>query len=194
MTKPFACLKDWSCLCVCSEMLESNGKEDYVADSEDEGTKNFKVRVRAVRCWTWTPRRLRLSRKASTLDFAVHDCVIHSFTRWSFFFVDSLWLHQLFTKRYYKTKHGTYVPTLREYWKPGAARKDLLSVRSKRRWWAVGVFPCQVQSIRFWCWEMQQALPRDIFLINSNYYVQLHEMCSWIKIMFLKKQTRCLSF
>lgn len=68
------------------EMLESNaanGNEDYVADSEDEATKNFKVR--------------------------------------------------LFTKRYYKTKHGTYVPTLREYWKPGTARKDLMSIRSKRR-------------------------------------------------------------
>ncbi|XP_054916132.1 TERF1-interacting nuclear factor 2 [Poeciliopsis prolifica] len=52
--------------------------DDYVADSEDEASKNFKGR--------------------------------------------------LFMKRYYKTKHGTYVPTLREFWKPGAARPDLLSV------------------------------------------------------------------
>ncbi|XP_029310410.1 TERF1-interacting nuclear factor 2 isoform X2 [Cottoperca gobio] len=57
--------------------------EDYVADSEDEATKNFKVR--------------------------------------------------LFTKRYYKTKHGTYVPTLREYWKPGMTRRHLSSPGSKRR-------------------------------------------------------------
>ncbi|XP_033961510.1 TERF1-interacting nuclear factor 2 isoform X2 [Pseudochaenichthys georgianus] len=57
--------------------------EDYVADSEDEATKNFKVR--------------------------------------------------LFTKRYYKTKHGTYVPTLREYWKPGMTRRDFSSVVGKNR-------------------------------------------------------------
>lgn len=38
-------------------------------------------------------------------------------------------------KRYYKTKHGTYVPTLREYWKPGMTRRDLSSAASKRRWW-----------------------------------------------------------
>ncbi|XP_062239670.1 TERF1-interacting nuclear factor 2 [Platichthys flesus] len=61
----------------------AGGSEDYVADSEDEATKNFKGR--------------------------------------------------LFMKRYYKTKHGTYVPTLREYWKPGVARRDLLSPASKRR-------------------------------------------------------------
>ncbi|XP_051284718.1 TERF1-interacting nuclear factor 2 [Dicentrarchus labrax] len=57
--------------------------EDYVADSEDEATKNFKGR--------------------------------------------------LFMKRYYKTKHGTYVPTLREYWKPGMTRRDLTSTGSKHR-------------------------------------------------------------
>ncbi|KAK9524842.1 hypothetical protein VZT92_017208 [Zoarces viviparus] len=57
--------------------------DDYVADSEDEATKNFKVR--------------------------------------------------LFMKRYYKTKHGTYVPTLREYWKPGMTRRNLTSAGSKRR-------------------------------------------------------------
>ncbi|XP_035531506.1 uncharacterized protein tinf2 [Morone saxatilis] len=57
--------------------------EDYVADSEDEATKNFKGR--------------------------------------------------LFIKRYYKTKHGTYVPTLREYWKPGMTRRDLSSAGSKHR-------------------------------------------------------------
>ncbi|XP_031706587.1 TERF1-interacting nuclear factor 2 [Anarrhichthys ocellatus] len=57
--------------------------DDYVADSEDEVTKNFKVR--------------------------------------------------LFMKRYCKTKHGTYVPTLREYWKPGMTRRNLTSAGSKRR-------------------------------------------------------------
>ncbi|XP_071374405.1 TERF1-interacting nuclear factor 2 [Centroberyx affinis] len=51
--------------------------EDFIGDSEDEATKNFRGR--------------------------------------------------LFLKRYYKTKHGTYVPTLREFWKPGKARRDLLS-------------------------------------------------------------------
>uniref|UniRef100_A0A3Q2R0P4 TERF1 (TRF1)-interacting nuclear factor 2 n=1 Tax=Fundulus heteroclitus TaxID=8078 RepID=A0A3Q2R0P4_FUNHE len=39
----------------------------------------------------------------------------------------------LFMKRYYKTKHGTYVPTLREFWKPGVTRRDLLSAARKRR-------------------------------------------------------------
>ncbi|XP_014844351.1 PREDICTED: uncharacterized protein LOC106918832 [Poecilia mexicana] len=57
--------------------------DDYVADSEDEASKNFKGR--------------------------------------------------LFMKRYYKTKHGTYVPTLREFWKPGTTRPDLLSAGSKPR-------------------------------------------------------------
>ncbi|KAM9335553.1 TERF1-interacting nuclear factor 2 [Symphorus nematophorus] len=57
--------------------------EDYVADSEDEATKNFKGR--------------------------------------------------LFMKRYYKTKHGTYVPTLREYWKPSTTRRELSSTGSKHR-------------------------------------------------------------
>lgn len=57
--------------------------EDYVADSEDEASKNFKGR--------------------------------------------------LFTKRYCKTKHGTFVPTLREYWKPYAERRNLLSPGSKQR-------------------------------------------------------------
>ncbi|XP_074480487.1 TERF1-interacting nuclear factor 2 [Sebastes fasciatus] len=58
--------------------------DDYVADSEDEATKNFKGR--------------------------------------------------LFMKRYYKTKHGTYVPTLREYWKPRMTQRDSSSAGSKRRW------------------------------------------------------------
>ncbi|KAK2899877.1 TERF1-interacting nuclear factor 2 isoform X1 [Channa argus] len=57
--------------------------EDYVADSEDEATKNFKGR--------------------------------------------------LFMKRYYKTKHGTFVPTLREFWKPRMTRHDLLSASRKHR-------------------------------------------------------------
>ncbi|XP_072314998.1 TERF1-interacting nuclear factor 2 isoform X2 [Eucyclogobius newberryi] len=59
------------------------GNEDYVADSEDEATKNFKGR--------------------------------------------------LFSKRYCKTKHGTYVPTLREYWKPCAEKRTRLGPGSKRR-------------------------------------------------------------
>ncbi|XP_028284619.1 TERF1-interacting nuclear factor 2 [Parambassis ranga] len=57
--------------------------DDYVADSEDEATKNFKGR--------------------------------------------------LFMKRYYKTKHGTYVPTLREFWRPGMSRSNLLSAGKKSR-------------------------------------------------------------
>lgn len=57
--------------------------EDYVADSEDEATKNFKGR--------------------------------------------------LFTKRYCKTKHGTYVPTLREYWRPCAQRRSLHDPDTKHR-------------------------------------------------------------
>ncbi|MEQ2278617.1 hypothetical protein AMECASPLE_000747 [Ameca splendens] len=65
-----------------AEMVAVSG-EDYVADSEDEASKNFKGR--------------------------------------------------LFMKRYYKTKHGTYVPTLREFWKPGMTRRNLLSADSKRR-------------------------------------------------------------
>ncbi|XP_047242715.1 TERF1-interacting nuclear factor 2 isoform X2 [Girardinichthys multiradiatus] len=64
------------------QMVAVSG-EDYVADSEDEASKNFKGR--------------------------------------------------LFMKRYYKTKHGTYVPTLREFWKPGMTRRNLLSAASKRR-------------------------------------------------------------
>ncbi|XP_026147994.1 TERF1-interacting nuclear factor 2 [Mastacembelus armatus] len=40
---------------------------------------------------------------------------------------------RLFMKRYYKTKHGTYVPTLREFWKPRMVRRDLLSVGRKHR-------------------------------------------------------------
>ncbi|XP_055084992.1 TERF1-interacting nuclear factor 2 isoform X2 [Periophthalmus magnuspinnatus] len=66
------------------EHQDSPGEnEDYVADSEDEATKNFKGR--------------------------------------------------LFAKRYCKTKHGTYVPTLREYWKPCAERRTLLGPGSKQR-------------------------------------------------------------
>nr|XP_057923783.1 TERF1-interacting nuclear factor 2 isoform X2 [Doryrhamphus excisus] len=58
--------------------------DDYVADSEDEATKNFKGR--------------------------------------------------LFMKRYCKTKHGTYFPTLREFWKPSMGQRNLsLPVHSKRR-------------------------------------------------------------
>ncbi|XP_072232728.1 TERF1-interacting nuclear factor 2 [Leuresthes tenuis] len=61
----------------------SGDGDDYVADSEDEATKNFKGR--------------------------------------------------LFVKRYYKTKHGTYVPTLREFWRPGMTRRDALPASSKSR-------------------------------------------------------------
>ncbi|XP_034532281.1 uncharacterized protein tinf2 [Notolabrus celidotus] len=57
--------------------------DDYVADSEDEATKNFKSR--------------------------------------------------LFMKCYFKTKHGTYVPTLREFRKPGMTKRPLSSAPSKRR-------------------------------------------------------------
>uniref|UniRef100_M3ZHF5 TERF1 (TRF1)-interacting nuclear factor 2 n=1 Tax=Xiphophorus maculatus TaxID=8083 RepID=M3ZHF5_XIPMA len=69
-------------VCLCVEIVSLSGG-DYVADSEDEASKNFKGR--------------------------------------------------LFMKRYYKTKRGTYVPTLREFWKPGTARPDLLSAGSKQR-------------------------------------------------------------
>uniref|UniRef100_A0A3Q0RBT5 TERF1 (TRF1)-interacting nuclear factor 2 n=1 Tax=Amphilophus citrinellus TaxID=61819 RepID=A0A3Q0RBT5_AMPCI len=40
---------------------------------------------------------------------------------------------KLFTKRYYKTKHGTYVPTLREFWKPAMTQRHLWSAANKRR-------------------------------------------------------------
>ncbi|CAJ1086026.1 uncharacterized protein tinf2 [Xyrichtys novacula] len=63
-----------------SEMVAPSGDgEDYVADSEDEATKNFKSR--------------------------------------------------LFMKCYYKTKHGTYVPTLREF-----RKRPLSSAHGKQRW------------------------------------------------------------
>uniref|UniRef100_A0A669DIG7 TERF1 (TRF1)-interacting nuclear factor 2 n=1 Tax=Oreochromis niloticus TaxID=8128 RepID=A0A669DIG7_ORENI len=47
--------------------------------------------------------------------------------------LNCLCLPQLFMKRYYKTKHGTYVPTLREFWKPAMTRRRLLSAGHKRR-------------------------------------------------------------
>ncbi|XP_029932542.1 TERF1-interacting nuclear factor 2 [Myripristis murdjan] len=58
-------------------VLSPGDSEDFIGDSEDEATKNFKSR--------------------------------------------------LFQKRYCKTKHGTYVPTLREFCKPRRDRRDLLS-------------------------------------------------------------------
>lgn len=61
----------------------TGGTDDYVADSEDEATKNFKSR--------------------------------------------------LFVKRYIKTRHGTFVPTLREYYRPGMITRNLLSAGIKRR-------------------------------------------------------------
>lgn len=82
MMQSFAC-KNTDLVCSCSEMLESNGtsgKEDYVADSEDEATKNFKVRVCTVLCLTWEPRHLSLWNTSSTFDFGVHVSVIHSLT------------------------------------------------------------------------------------------------------------------
>lgn len=148
-------------------MLESNaanGNEDYVADSEDEATKNFKVRVCTVRCWTRDPDQPQTLEKTIVDFWFVVMCVFYSFIHvflYVHIFVDPLWLPQLFTKRYYKTKHGTYVPTLREYWKPGAARKDLMSIRSKRRWRVGGVFPCQVQWTDSDAEEMQEYLPMD---------------------------------
>lgn len=67
-----------------SETVASSGDtEEYVADSEDEATKNFKSR--------------------------------------------------LFMKCYYKTKHGTYVPTLREFRKPWMTQRPLSSTLSKHR-------------------------------------------------------------
>ncbi|XP_053714405.1 TERF1-interacting nuclear factor 2 [Synchiropus splendidus] len=56
--------------------------DDYVADSEDEASKNFKGR--------------------------------------------------LFSKRYYKTRHGTYVPTLREFWRPCTTQPDTFLKRKHR--------------------------------------------------------------
>lgn len=40
---------------------------------------------------------------------------------------------RLFVKRYYRTKHDTFVPTLREFWRPGMARRDLLSPGNRHR-------------------------------------------------------------
>ncbi|XP_056156188.1 TERF1-interacting nuclear factor 2 [Lampris incognitus] len=57
--------------------------EDFIGDSEDEATKNFKSR--------------------------------------------------LFVKRYFKTKHNTYVPTLREFLKPWMVRRNLLLPEKRRR-------------------------------------------------------------
>lgn len=48
-------------------------------------------------------------------------------------FSNWLCLPQLFTKRYYKTKHGTFVPTLREFWKPRATQRTA-SPGNRRRW------------------------------------------------------------
>lgn len=151
MMKSFDCLKDWSCLLMF----------------RDAGIKCRKWKWRLC-CWFWrrshqelqsqgmystllNPRPWSASdtRKKTIVDlWMVAMSVFYSFIHvfpYVYIFVDPLWLPQLFTKRYYKTKHGTYVPTLREYWKPGTARKDLMSIRSKRRWRVGGVFPCQVQ-------------------------------------------------
>ncbi|XP_023697618.2 TERF1-interacting nuclear factor 2 isoform X1 [Paramormyrops kingsleyae] len=40
---------------------------------------------------------------------------------------------RLFAKRYYRTKHHTYVPTLREFWKPRLAKPGLLSLSRAHR-------------------------------------------------------------
>lgn len=79
-----------------------------MADSEDEATKNFKDRVRIQAS---QPRGRRLALMPS---FSARP-------------------HQLFVKRYCRTRHGTYVPTLREYFRPGMARRNLLSMGGKRR-------------------------------------------------------------
>lgn len=82
--------------------------EDYVADSEDEATKNFKDRV-----------RIR-GNPVSPVEPGF-DAVFSAVPR------------QLFMKRYCRTKHGTYVPTLREHFRPRMARRDLLWTGGKRR-------------------------------------------------------------
>lgn len=86
-----------------------------------------------------------------------------------------LCLPQLFTKRYYKTKHGTYVPTLREYWKPGTAQKDLLSVGSKRRWWDGLFLPARFSD-------------GDTVARILNYGHLFLNIWCWIKIMFLENR------
>ncbi|KAM9424637.1 TERF1-interacting nuclear factor 2 [Pholidichthys leucotaenia] len=40
---------------------------------------------------------------------------------------------RLFMKRYYKTKHDTFVPTLREFWKPGMTHRNLSAGSHCRR-------------------------------------------------------------
>lgn len=79
-----------------------------MADSEDEATKNFKDRVR-IQVTQSCGRRLAL-----TPSFSARP-------------------HQLFVKRYCRTRHGTYVPTLREYFRPRMARRNLLSMGGKHR-------------------------------------------------------------
>uniref|UniRef100_H2LT82 TERF1 (TRF1)-interacting nuclear factor 2 n=1 Tax=Oryzias latipes TaxID=8090 RepID=H2LT82_ORYLA len=61
--------------------------------------------------------------------FLKRDSYCHDFKCICF---NCLCLPQLFTKRYYKTKHGTFVPTLREFWKPGATRRNLSSGNRRR--------------------------------------------------------------
>uniref|UniRef100_A0A1A8BJS8 TERF1 (TRF1)-interacting nuclear factor 2 n=1 Tax=Nothobranchius kadleci TaxID=1051664 RepID=A0A1A8BJS8_NOTKA len=39
---------------------------------------------------------------------------------------------RLFSKRYHKTKHGTYFPTLREFWKPSRTQVDSAAARKRR--------------------------------------------------------------
>lgn len=87
----------------------SGDSEEYVADSEDEATKNFKDRVRI--------RGNPVSAVEACSDVVV---LLHP-------------PQQLFVKRYCRTKHGTYVPTLREHFRPRLARRDLLWTGGKRR-------------------------------------------------------------
>lgn len=110
------------CACVCVFSIKrvffcrletaapTGDSEDYVADSEDEATKNFKDRVR-IRGNPVSFGGVGGRRVALTPSFP----------------------HQLFVKRYCRTKHGTYVPTLREYFRPRMARRDLLSTGGRRR-------------------------------------------------------------
>lgn len=95
-------------------MLSGDG-EDYVADSEDEATKNFKDRVRIRGAGQAKPSVRRWSLALTTV-------VLHPSPP-----------RQLFMKRYCRTKHGTYVPTLREHFRPRMARRDLLWTGGKRR-------------------------------------------------------------
>uniref|UniRef100_UPI0037E8B378 TERF1-interacting nuclear factor 2 n=1 Tax=Semicossyphus pulcher TaxID=241346 RepID=UPI0037E8B378 len=113
--------------------------DDYVADSEDEATKNFKGRgaPKSTQTESFVTGALRANidifsglspNKTPTGFKKCLDCGFHVHSK-----CNRLCLPQLFMKRYYKTKHGTYVPTLREYWKPGMTQRHLSAAPGKRR-------------------------------------------------------------